>query len=132
MASNRPFRPAALCQSGTWALCTALTYEAYDAAYENGDEVSCDGIDNNCSGQVDESFTLVQKNGVTVKGINQSCGVGKCAGGVTVCNAAKNGITCPSELNASNELCNGTELVMDRGHHAGQHIDLPDFLFERP
>ena len=30
------------------------------------------------------------------------------------------------------KLCNGTELVMDRGHHAGQHIDLPDFLFERP
>ena len=29
-------------------------------------------------------------------------------------------------------LCNGTELVMDRGHHAGQAIDLPDFLFERP
>ena len=29
-------------------------------------------------------------------------------------------------------LCNGTELVMDRGHHAGQAIDLPGFLFERP
>ena len=30
------------------------------------------------------------------------------------------------------KLCNGTELVMDRGSHAGQHLDLPDFLFERP
>ncbi|MFM8304954.1 MAG: SDR family NAD(P)-dependent oxidoreductase [Actinomycetota bacterium] len=29
-------------------------------------------------------------------------------------------------------LCNGTELVMDRAHHAGQAIDLPDFLFDRP
>jgi len=29
------------------------------------------------------------------------------------------------------KLCNGTELVMDRGSHAGQHLDLPDFLFER-
>jgi len=29
-------------------------------------------------------------------------------------------------------LCNGTELVMDRGHHAGQALDLPDFLFQRP
>jgi 3alpha(or 20beta)-hydroxysteroid dehydrogenase len=29
-------------------------------------------------------------------------------------------------------LCNGTELVMDLGHHAGQAIDLPDFLYERP
>lgn len=27
-------------------------------------------------------------------------------------------------------LCNGTELVMDRGHHAGQALDLPDFLYE--
>ncbi|MBM3659412.1 MAG: SDR family oxidoreductase [Actinobacteria bacterium] len=29
-------------------------------------------------------------------------------------------------------LCNGTELVMDRGHYAGEAIDLPDFLYERP
>ena len=29
-------------------------------------------------------------------------------------------------------LCNGTELVMDRGHHAGQALELPGFLFERP
>lgn len=29
-------------------------------------------------------------------------------------------------------LCNGTELVMDRGHHAGQALELPNFLFERP
>lgn len=29
-------------------------------------------------------------------------------------------------------LCNGTELVMDAGHHAGQALDLPDVLYDRP
>lgn len=29
-------------------------------------------------------------------------------------------------------LCNGTELVLDRGESAGQHLDLPDDLYERP
>jgi NAD(P)-dependent dehydrogenase (short-subunit alcohol dehydrogenase family) len=26
-------------------------------------------------------------------------------------------------------LCNGAELVMDHGHHAGMALDLPDSLF---
>ena len=46
-------------------------------------------------------------NNITVTGTGSGCGVGACSGGVTACNGAGNGITCPSESNASQEVCGG-------------------------
>ncbi|MBI5509597.1 MAG: putative metal-binding motif-containing protein [Deltaproteobacteria bacterium] len=46
----------------------------------------CDGDDNDCDGQIDEGFTLTQ---------SCAAGVGEChRTGVTVCNAAHNGVEC--------------------------------------
>jgi hypothetical protein len=61
----------------------------------------CDGIDNNCDGQIDEPGNLV--------GLGQICGsnVGVCKAGVTVCQAGKP--VCQGEIKASPEICDGKD-----------------------
>jgi hypothetical protein len=102
-------KPASLCVGGNWQACTTAEYLAFSPSYQAGAEVSCDALDNDCNGATDEDFQLTLKNNVVVSGINQACGVGKCAGGMTRCNAKGTGITCPSEANATNEVCNSVD-----------------------
>ena len=107
-------KPLALCQGASgWASCGAADYGAIGqpnrARYQANVEVSCDGWDNDCNGQVDEDFSMTLRNGASVSGIGKTCGVGVCAGGTTQCNAAQTGIVCPSEGNASAELCDGVD-----------------------
>lgn len=66
---------------------------------------TCDGLDNNCNGQVDEDFPQL--------GMACSEGLGACAGtGTLVCNAAGNGtqcnITAPGGTPTA-EVCNGID-----------------------
>ena len=102
-------KTAALCQSGAFKACTDAIYLAADAAYQAGPESVCEGKDNDCDGAIDDDFTMTQLNGVKVTGAGKACGVGACAGGTTLCNGAKNGITCSSEAGATSETCDGKD-----------------------
>ncbi len=57
----------------------------------------CDGIDNDCNSQTDETFKYAQKNNATGKttmvSIGGTCGLGACTGGKVVCNGTK-GVRC--------------------------------------
>ena len=117
-------KPARLCQGGQWAVCDVATYDAHNAAYESGGETMCDGVDNDCSGQIDEDFSMNLLNGDVVTGVQTSCGTGSCAGGQTVCTANKFGIRCSSESNASSEVCNNLDDDCDGKTDAADPVDL--------
>ncbi|MCA9515895.1 MAG: hypothetical protein KC635_13205, partial [Myxococcales bacterium] len=102
-------KAASLCVAGRWAMCDDGDYQGFSARYEAGQEVSCDGLDNDCSGAADEDFTTVSLAGTSVSGAGVACGIGACSGGVTQCNAAGTGIFCPTEANAAPETCDGVD-----------------------
>jgi hypothetical protein len=109
-------KPASLCQAGAWRSCPDSVYTAwaYDpvaqrSTYDTSTEVTCDGVDNNCNGSADESFSLTLKDGSTVVGTGKACGTGKCAGGVTECSPTGGGIRCPTESAATGEVCDGVD-----------------------
>ena len=102
-------KPAALCVSGAWGACTVETYGAHHAGYEDGTELSCDGLDNDCDGAIDDDFSRVFKDGREISGVNQPCGAGICGGGLTACDGAKTGIVCTTESKAEPEACNGKD-----------------------
>jgi hypothetical protein len=63
----------------------------------------CDGIDNNCDGQIDEPANLV--------GLGQICGsnVGTCKAGVMVCDAVTHKPVCQGQVTSSPEICDGKD-----------------------
>ena len=102
-------KPAPLCVNGQWQPCEDAQYTAHAAAYNPNSETSCDGVDEDCDGAVDDDFTHTQIDGAQVKGAGKSCGVGACQGGITACNDAKDGLVCPTEENVSGEVCDGVD-----------------------
>ena len=115
---------AALCVGGSWTACAANDYVGHSAAYESGVEASCDGLDNDCDGFVDEDFSLLTRAGTTVNGVLGACGVGPCAGGLTVCREDGGGIECPSEEKARDEICDGVDNDCDGRADASDPEDL--------
>jgi hypothetical protein len=103
-------KPLALCNGASgWGACTAATYTAFTARYQAATEASCDAFDNDCDGSTDEDFNYTPPSGATVSGINKACGLGRCAGGVTQCNATQNGLVCSTAGSAQAEVCNGID-----------------------
>jgi hypothetical protein len=99
-------KPASRCVAGAWEPCAAVDYLAHAADYEDGVEARCDAVDEDCDGQVDEDFALEMPDGSIFAGVNTPCGVGACAGGITLCGEADAGIVCSSGGNVSPDLCN--------------------------
>jgi len=60
------------------------------------DEI-CDGIDNDCNGEVDDR----------IGGVGESCGLGICRGGRTVCNGEE--IVCSTDYKKQPEECDGSD-----------------------
>jgi hypothetical protein len=88
------------CSGGQWGACAGEVLPSVEV---------CDGLDNDCNGQVDEGFGTV------------SCGVGQCGRTVAAC-AAGQLVTCvpgapqPETCNGLDDDCDG---VVDNGNPGG-------------
>jgi hypothetical protein len=69
----------------------------------------CDGLDNDCSGQIDDGFSMTGLDGNVFDRVGQACGSGACAGGTTRCSQDQTGIVCATETIASPETCDGID-----------------------
>jgi len=93
------------CFMGTWQPCVDGDYLAHDSSYEAGTEATCDGLDNDCDGRIDEDFQVDDWNGLPrTKG--QPCGTGACANGTVRCTVDKLGVECSTDSLRTDEKCN--------------------------
>ncbi|MEC8022576.1 MAG: MopE-related protein, partial [Myxococcota bacterium] len=69
-----------------------------------GSDETCNGLDDDCDGLVDEDFLF---SGLAV---GSTCGKGKCLGGIVECNVEGTAATCSSNLiSGEQEQCNGID-----------------------
>jgi len=67
----------------------------------------CNGLDDNCDGQVDEGFFFAQDTKLLPAGA--PCGLGICQGGVVQCAQNQLELECNSNAKPSAEVCNGLD-----------------------
>jgi hypothetical protein len=120
-------KPARLCSAGGyWGNCDAAAYRSQFGSYQPNVESTCDGVDNDCNGDVDEDFSMVLLNGQSVVGVGTSCGTGNCQGGVTACRPDTNGTFCTTENNVTSERCDGNDNDCDGQSDEGFAFTTPD------
>ncbi len=87
--------------TSSWITCTTTNYGTdYEAT-----ETSCDGLDNDCDGSIDEGCTCTPNQ-------NQSCGttdIGECQKGKQTCGADNQWGNCVGEISATEESCDGLD-----------------------
>jgi hypothetical protein len=91
-----------------WLECADEDYKRLNAAYnakEDGEsEDTCDGLDNNCNGEIDEGCFCKP-------GAKGSCGsdAGECRPGERVCNEDGKWGTCVGSIGPKEEICDGKD-----------------------
>lgn len=83
-----------------WLPCTNSRYAQYNKQIEPVTEKSCDGLDNDCDGQTDETFTEKDKPCTTSQ-------LGECKTGRWSCVQGKK--TCTNTPKPKPEICNGKD-----------------------
>ena len=97
------------CVGGKWTACSNQDYELYDPRYSATGEKLCDGVDENCDGEVDEAFAW------SAAPVGQPCEVpGVCGAGIVVCQPDAATATCSTHPDApgtpaADEACNGDD-----------------------
>jgi hypothetical protein len=99
VCAKSPDRVVSSCVLGQWR-CVGKP----DSSYEDGFERSCDGLDNDCDGQVDEEFFFVDFDKFKKK-VGESCGTGACFGGKVVCAPTSDSARCTTAQLATPEAC---------------------------
>jgi formylglycine-generating enzyme required for sulfatase activity len=91
----------ALCQGGAWQECDAAFYGLNSADYSAEPETGCDGLDNDCDGEIDEDYVPSE----TI------CGVGACqAAGQLVCQEGSEVDTCEAGQGSVDDAnCDGVD-----------------------
>ena len=95
----------AWCSEGDWD-CVYDAVPGYEPI-----ELTCDGLDNDCDGDVDEDMFWENPETKANKLLNAPCnGVGECTGGTVVCNPESGKAICSSLLTeAITELCDNKD-----------------------
>ncbi len=70
-------------------------------------EMTCDGLDNDCDGDTDDDFNFDDLG--TQRLIGDPCGTGVCGGGKVVCGADKKGLNCDTLFKVTKETCDGKD-----------------------
>nr|MBK7066651.1 hypothetical protein [Deltaproteobacteria bacterium] len=83
------------CAAGSYGTCTGQVIPSVE---------TCDNVDNNCNGNVDESLTRSCYAGPT-----GTAGVGICRAGTQTCTSGSWGSTCPGEVLPGTDVCNGVD-----------------------
>ena len=92
-----------MCNQGEWLCDTSAV-----ARYNPGKELLCDGKDNDCDGETDEDFDIVDFDGAQ-KTLNEACGLGPCTGGKVVCTEDLHHVVCSTWGSVSPETCDGKD-----------------------
>jgi hypothetical protein len=112
------------CVAGAWEACVASDYLAHAPSYEDGAEASCDGLDNDCDGAVDDDLTWTDPVSAEEKHKGDACGAGECDGGVVTCDVDGGALICSTDLATGFEVCDGIDNDCDGFTDADDADDL--------
>ena len=93
--------PVAACSAPAGHVADHTDCNDDDAAVNPAAAERCNGLDDNCSGTPDETFSLGAQCGAT--------DVGECAFGLTVCTADGTGTECAGDVGPGVEICDGLD-----------------------